>query len=199
MARSRHTEDPTTPPDHELTAYERLAASRNGAQRCRFVDYYVEDPSSATAAAKAAGYKSRDMKQRAHELMNDSLVAAAIAQKMNERRHRTMITQDRVLNELAVIGFSDVGHYDLDPATESIALKEGVPEQALRAVSRFKATAKTEDDGTVVGTTGLSLWNKPKALGLMMKHLGMFDARLRVETEVTPPQTWKIGDQVITF
>ena len=112
MARSRHTEDPTTPPDHELTAYERLAASRNGAQRCRFVDYYVEDPSSATAAAKAAGYKSRDMKQRAHELMSDPLVAAAIAQKMNERKHRTMITQDRVLNELAVIGFSDVGHYD---------------------------------------------------------------------------------------
>ncbi len=84
--------------DSELTPYNELAASRNGAQRCRFVDAYVTHP-VASEAVTAAGYTTKNPRQKGSELTHIPVVAAAIAQKMQEREDRTQITQDRVLQE----------------------------------------------------------------------------------------------------
>ena len=114
----------------------------------------------------------------------------------------TMVTQDRVLNELAIVGFSNVSHYEADPGTGAITVKAGVPQQAMRAISHVKNKINTVDDGVVVSTTvetDLKLWNKTKALSDLAKYVGLFDRRPQDEPGPPAPQTWKIGDREITF
>ena len=178
--------------------YDELAASRNGKQRCRFVDEYVITP-VASEAVTAAGYKTRHPRQKGWELMRTPLVAAAIAQKMGERMDRTMITQDRVLNELAIIGFSSLDQYDIDPVTEGVDVVPGAAEHAVRAVSSIKRTVTKDENGTETRHTEIKLWDKLSALTMMAKHLGMLDPRLTVEAKVTLHQVWKIGDREISF
>jgi phage terminase small subunit len=142
------------------------------------------------------------MSKRSWQLRTNPLVAAAIAQKMREREDRTKVTQDRVLNELAIIGFSDVSHYKADPVTGVITVKDGVPQQAMRAISKVKNKVNTVDDGVVVSTTretDLKLWNKIKALSDLAKSVGLFDRRPQDEPEPPAPQVWKIGDREMTF
>ena len=54
--------------DFESSLYDELAVSRNGKQRCRFVDEYVIT-SVASEAVTAAGYKTRNPRQKGWELM----------------------------------------------------------------------------------------------------------------------------------
>ena len=182
----------------ESSPYDELAASRNGRQRCRFVDEYVITL-VASEAVTTAGYKTRNPRQKGWELMRTPLVAAAIAQKMGERMDRTMITQDRVLNELAIVGCSSLDQYDIDPVTGSVDVVPGAAEHAVRAVSSIECTVTKDEDGTETRHTEIKLWDKLSALKLMAKHLGMLDARLTVECEVTHHQVWKIGDTEISF
>ncbi len=60
--------------DFGLNPYDELAASRNGKQRCRFVDEYLIT-SVASEAVTAVGYKTRNPRQRGWELMRIPLVA----------------------------------------------------------------------------------------------------------------------------
>lgn len=185
--------------DFELLPYDELADTPNGSQRCRFVDMYVMDPSSAKGAAINAGYAPKYAVERAWELMTDDLVAAAVAQKMQERLERTMITQDRVLHELAILSFSDLSHYDIDPATGFVKPAKGVPEYVMRAISAIKFIVVTDEDGNVTRRTEFKLWSKDNAMALAMRHLGMLQDKLKIEAEVTTKQTWKVGDREITF
>ncbi len=50
--------------DFKSKPYDELAASRNGKQRCRFVDKYMIT-SAASEAVTAAGYKTKNPRQRA--------------------------------------------------------------------------------------------------------------------------------------
>jgi len=184
--------------DFEVKPYDELAASRNGKQRCRFVDEYMITL-VASEAVTAAGYKTRHPRQKGWELMRIPLVAAAIAQKMHERMDRTKITQDRVLNELAIVGFSRVDRYHIDPVTGRVSVVPGAAEHAVRAISSIECTVTKDEDGTETRHTEIKLWDKLSALKLMAKHLGMLDARLTVECEVTHHQVWKIGDREISF
>ncbi len=184
--------------DFESSPYDQLAASRNGKQRCSFVDEYVITP-VASEAVTAAGYKTKNPRQKAWELMRVPLVAAAIAQKRQERMDRTMITQDRVLNELAIIGFSSLDQYDIDPVTEGVIVVPGAAKHAVRALSSIKRTVTEDEDGTETRHTEIKLWDKLSALTMMAKHLGMLDARLTVKAKITHSQVWKIGDTEIRF
>src|SRR4051812_3429382 len=82
-------------------------------QRRAFVDKYVETGNGAESA-KAAGFSARHAKVSAAVLLNTPIVAAAVSQKMNERAQRTMITADRVLEEVAILAFSNIDNYILD-------------------------------------------------------------------------------------
>ena len=105
----------------------------------------------ASEAVTAAGYKTKNPRQKAWELMRVPLVAAAIAQKRQERMDRTMITQDRVLYELAIIGFSSLDDYDIDPVTGSVDVVPGAAEHAVRAISWINCSVTEDEDGPAVG------------------------------------------------
>lgn len=101
---------------------------------------------------------------------------------MGERSERTAIRQDRVLEELAMIGFSDIRNYiDIDRDTGAIRAKgfEDIPEGESRVIKSIKEdrVIKEDADGkktTVYDKVKFELWDKPKALEMIGRHLAMF-------------------------
>lgn len=132
----------------------------------RFVAEYLVDL-NATAAAKRAGYSERTANEQGARLLANVSIQEALHSAIEQRSKRTEITQDRVLEELAAIGFSKATDY----ATVRGPIVEITPTDQL-----------TEDQKKVVasieqGNFGikLKLHDKVKALELLGKHLGMFD------------------------
>lgn len=73
----------------------------------RFVDEYLIDL-NATQAAIRAGYSKRTAEWIGPQLLGKTHVSEAVTERMRARELRTEITQDRVLQELAKIAFSDI-------------------------------------------------------------------------------------------
>lgn len=62
-------------------------------------------------AAIRAGYSKKTAEQTASRLLSFVKVKEAIAEAMENREKRTEITQDKVLRELAKIGFANMADY----------------------------------------------------------------------------------------
>lgn len=73
----------------------------------RFAAEYLIDL-NATQAAIRAGYSKKTAAQIAEKLLRKADIQAEITKRQQKRSSRTEITQDRVLIELARIGFSDI-------------------------------------------------------------------------------------------
>ncbi|MGN6124878.1 MAG: terminase small subunit [Sphingomonas oligoaromativorans] len=76
-------------------------------KQARFVEEYLVDL-NATQAAIRAGYSAKTAGQIGEENLRKPEIAKAIAEAREARSIRTQITQDRVLEELAKIGFADI-------------------------------------------------------------------------------------------
>lgn len=76
-------------------------------KQARFVEEYLVDL-NATQAAIRAGYSARTARQIGEENLSKPVIAEAVAEAQRERSQRTNITQDRVLAELAKIGFANL-------------------------------------------------------------------------------------------
>lgn len=78
----------------------------NAKQR-RFLDEYLIDL-NATQAAIRAGYSAKTASSQGERLLRNVEVQALLTERMKAREKRTEITQDKVLAELAKIGFADI-------------------------------------------------------------------------------------------
>ena len=147
------------------------------AKQERFVAEYLIDL-NATQAAIRAGYSEKTAHAIGPENLGKPLIQAAISQAQAKRSERTEITQDRVLSELAKIGFSDlrkvvteygglvdVQHWDDDTAG------------AIAAVEVVKRPSGEYDDDNrpiIEHVAKIKTWDKLSALEKLGKHLGMF-------------------------
>lgn len=143
----------------------------------RFVEEYLIDL-NATAAYQRAGYKARGnaAEANASRLLRNAKVAAAIQAAMAQRGERVQVNQDRVLQEIAVLSFSNIWHYTLD-AQGYVALAADAPPEAIHAVSSIKRKVVSRhigDDLETTYETEIKLWDKPAALRMAGLHLGMF-------------------------
>ena len=160
-----------------------------------FAKEYLVDL-NATQAAIRAGYAAKDADVQGPRLLGNVRIAALIQDGMDERAARTGVTVDKVIRELARIGFSDM----LDYASFS---KYGVALNDSKTLSEDQARAISEVSQTVTqygGSIKFKLHNKTDALQLLGRHLKLFIDR----TEVTGPgggpvQVWTIGNRKITF
>jgi phage terminase small subunit len=107
------------------------------ARQARFVQEYLVDL-IATRAAIRAGYSPKTAEQQGNRLLGIAKVASAIASAQAKRGARTEITQDRVLAELAKLGFYDIrkavrwgGIPEVTPEGEHIYPVEMVPSEDL--------------------------------------------------------------------
>lgn len=166
------------------------------AKQKTFVNEYLVDL-NATRAYKVA-YKSckKDETARVNgsKLLTNTNVKEYIDKRMKEREIRTEITQDKVLQELAMIAFSN--GTDFAKVVEKPIIMNGIPvldeegnQRTYKDVelevtdnlpmNKKKAIAviKNTKFGIAVETC-----DKVKALELLGKHLGMFKDKLEVNT-----------------
>lgn len=144
----------------------------------RFVDEYLIDL-NATQAALRAGYSEKTAYSIGQRLLKNVEIQAAISHAMVARSERTAISQDRVLEELAVVDFSNVKHYKIDDEG-NLTLADGVPEAAYRAVSSLKKKIRHGQEGDITYETEVRFWDKVGALRLTAQHLGMLVDKIDV-------------------
>ena len=135
----------------------------------RFVEEYLIDL-NATQAAIRAGYSPDTAKSIGSENLSKPDISAAVAKAMAERSKRTGINQDRVLQELARIGFARITDV-MDPATAKI--KDDASDDDLACIQSVKI--KPNEWGT---EREVKLCDKKSALELLGRHLGMWNDKL---------------------
>ncbi len=143
----------------------------------RFVDEYMIDL-NATAAAKRAGYSEDTAAEQASRLLKNVKVSAAVAERRAKMSERLEITAERVLRELALIGFANMHDY--------IRLTDdGDAYVDLSALSRDQAAAINEvtvedfkdgrgEDARDVRRIKFKLSDKRAALVDLGRHLKLF-------------------------
>lgn len=130
-----------------------------------FVNEYLIDL-NATQAAIRAGYSKKNADKIGSQLLGKSRVSAEIQKAMAKREKRTEITQDRVLKELATIGFFQITDFmKVDKGQLVIKDTSDVDLENIPAISGIKATQFGLD---------VRFHDKVKALELIGEHLGMW-------------------------
>jgi phage terminase small subunit len=176
--------------------------SKLTAKQQAFVDEYLIDL-NATQAAIRAGYSVKRASEIGYQLLQKTTVSEAIAVAMAERSKRTSISQDRILQQLAKIAFSDIkdvmewrninypltnwegmpildpdGNQETDPRLRIILKESSEVDGAI-----IQEISETNKGGMITHTVKLN--DRMKALELLGKHLGMWTEKHQVEF-VTP-------------
>lgn len=135
----------------------------------QFVKEYLIDL-NATQAAVRAGYSARRADAIGYENLRKPEIQAAIAVEQQARSARTGITADRTLQELALIGFSDLTDY-VEWSGQTITLKNSadldpVKRRAIAEISQTKDGLK------------IKLHDKKGALDSLARHQNLFNDKM---------------------
>jgi phage terminase small subunit len=155
--------DSTASPNSKLTDKE-----------ARFAEEYLIDLNGAEAARRC-GYADEYAPQIAYQLMRKPRVLNEIDRLKLERCERTRVTQDRVILELAKIGFGslgDVASWDNQRGVVFFDSADIVPE-ALASISEVESVTSTATLGeTQVVTVKLKIkrYDKVAALKELREH-----------------------------
>ncbi len=134
-----------------------------------FVREYLIDL-NATQAALRAGYKHSYARRACFVLLRRPAIAAAVAQGMADRARRLDIDADRVMDEWAKVGFSNI-------AKLAIWGKDGVALRDHTEVSADDTAAIAELSLTGKNRGRIKLHDKRAALDALARHLGLFRTR----------------------
>lgn len=142
-----------------------------------FVNEYLVDL-NATKAARRAGFEETKeaLWVTGSRLLRNAKVRRAIRKEFKKRLDRIKLTQDQVLKELAIIGLSDVMDYEVNETTGRLVVLKN--KQSSKAVQSVKVKKRTWVENDVLQSEvaiEYRLWDKLKALEMMMKHMGMLD------------------------
>lgn len=154
-------------------------------KQARFVEEYVIDLNG-THAAIRAGYSPKGAEQQGSALLSLPKVRERVDEEMAKRSGRTGITAARVLEELSLLAFSDIGDYEMTDEGK-VSVSEGVPKSRRRAIQSIKrkvtVSAKT---GDVTRELEIKLWDKPGMVKLAGRHAGLFEEK---KTDDEPRET----------
>ncbi len=143
----------------------------------RFVDEYLIDL-NATQAAIRAGYSKQTAYSQGQRLLKHVEIAPLIASRKQAHADKLDITAERVLRELALIGFANMADYmRVGP--------DGDPYLDFSAITRDQAAALTEvtvedfkdgrgEDAREVRKVKFKLADKRGALVDLGRHLKLF-------------------------
>lgn len=166
----------------------RKAPGKLTAKQKRFCDEYLIDLNG-TQAAIRAGYSKNSANEQAAQLLAKLSVSAYISERREKLSQKLEITQERVLEELARIGFSNVKDF-VNGGNNVLELKH-IEDSKTAAVAAVKT--RLGDDGSV--NTEIKLHDKVSALEKLARHLGLFEKdniqqrpeALSLKVEIVPP------------
>lgn len=156
-------------------------------KQARFVAEYLIDL-NATQAAVRAGYSKKTAMQIGEQNLRKLEIQAALQSAMHRREVRTEVTQDKVLKELARIGFADIRKAVrwgdsvavLNELSGEMVIAHGLALLASDEIDDETAAAISEVSESKQGLK-VKFHDKRAALVDIGKHLGMFIDK----TEVT--------------
>lgn len=148
----------------------------------RFVAEYLVDK-NATQAAIRAGYSKRTAYSQGQRLLKKVEIAALVAEKAEKQLDKIEITAERILRELALLGFANMKDY-------MRVGSDGDPYLDFSALSRDQAAALTEvtvedfkdgrgDDARDVRRVKFKLADKRAALVDLGRHLALFTDKVQ--------------------
>ena len=145
----------------------------------RFVAEYLIDLNGKQAAIRT-GYSPKTAEVQASRLLRVAKVKAAVEAGKQARAVRAGITAERVLEEMRRLAFSDLRTlFDEDGNLRPVHTLTA--EQAA-AISSLEVIIKNAaaGDGHTDTIHKLRVWDKPKTLEMLGKHLGLFEESARV-------------------
>ena len=164
-------------------------------RRRRFVEEYLICGNGRQAVI-AAGFNVRGAAadQYSCKLLKNGKVSAFIQKRMNQISKRKEVSAERVIDELARCGFSNIQDY-LGFGADGVLLKDSseITREAASAISEVSETV-TKDGGSIK----FKLHDKIAALDKLGKRLGLWKDN-GMNINITAPQYVQIGDQVIAF
>lgn len=158
-------------------------------KQLRFVDEYLVDL-NATQAAIRAGYSEKTAYSVGHENLSKPEISQAIETKRAELAAKTGITQERVLQELAKIGFANIRNAvkwgaklafpqdDDDSKSAEPYILNDVALIDSADLDESTAAAISEISRTKDGALKIKFHDKKGALDSIGRHLGMFKDRV---------------------
>lgn len=150
----------------------------------RFVEEYLIDL-NATQAAIRAGYSVKTAAVIGAENLIKPNISNEISKAMAERSKRTGVTADRVIEELAKIGFINISDV-VDLKTGKVL--SGAQKEDLACIQSVKV--KETEFGK---DREVKFYDKKSALELLGKHLGLFTDRVDINANVN---TEKLDDVI---
>lgn len=142
---------------------------------------------NATQAAIRAGYSPNvdSASVEGSRLLANAKIQAYLADLKAKRSKRTEITADKVLQELARIGFADIGEF-IDENNNPVSIK-GLKKSRRAAVAmvKFKKRIYYDKEGNPVEVESheFSLHDKLSALDKIGRHIGMWDKETNNTTQ----------------
>jgi phage terminase small subunit len=145
----------------------------------RFAEEFLVD-FNATQAAIRAGYAPKSARVTASKLLTKANLSKLISERSKQVCNRLEVTQERTVEELRRIAFSDVRNFFNSDNTM----------KNVRDLDEETAAALASVEQVEIGENGvikkLKLNDKLKALNLLAKYLGMFTPE--VEAQDNEPQ-----------
>lgn len=139
-----------------------------------FVQEYLIDL-NATQAAIRAGYSEKTAGSQAFDLLKKPEIQVAISEAQNARSVRIQVSQDRVIQEIARIGLSDMRKL-FDDGGRLLQPHEW-DEDTAASIASIEVDQRKEpgDDGEQYTVTKIKAWDKNAALEKLCKHLGLYE------------------------
>ena len=144
----------------------------------RFCQEYIKDLNGRQAAIRA-GYSEKTANEQASQLLAKLHIASRVAELKGESAERLKIDADEILRELHRLAMVDVTQA-FDDMGGLKPFKE-MPEDVRKAIAGLEVSEIFEGSGDQRTAIGLlkkiRMWDKPRALELLGKHLSLFIER----------------------
>jgi phage terminase small subunit len=153
----------------------------------KFCEEYMIDLNG-TQAAIRAGYSAKTAVEQSSRLLINVKIANAISELKQKLSAKTGVTAERLINELAKIGFSNIQDYV--SGDNLITDISKIPKEQAACIESIKTVTTVEEYGKVKNTrtqVSIKLYSKINSIELMGKHIGLFERDNLQKQIVMPP------------
>lgn len=142
----------------------------------KFAHEYLVDLNPGAAAIRAgySGSKKQNAARRGSEVLNNPKVQMRIQELIERRSQVTDVTAERVVLELARVGFFDYRELvSWGPGQTKWRASDEISDDTAAVVKEIYETEREMDDGTVYRTKRIQTHDKLAALKLLAPHVGV--------------------------
>jgi phage terminase small subunit len=143
-----------------------------------FVQEYLLDLNAKQAAIRC-GYSPRSAEVQGYRLLCTPEVKEAVQKAMDKRSRRTEITQDMVLNEIALLAFGNIKRV-FGPDGQLIPVEQ-LPDDVAATITEVTSRMVTSEGENVVIDRKYKLADKKASLELLGRHLKLFTDKIEVD------------------